>query len=182
MTYVLTRLVPTGLVLTFLLALCWPPVTADAATKQLVALGDSYSSGRDEVVLRRLGLLQTVAVRLPGDRRRPSRGDAVVPGLLGRDHVVGAPEPARHLTSATSYVTISVGGNDAGFSSVLTECAQPWWSSDCNGAIDQAQSIVRNRCPVGSTRCTAPSGPGRPPRRWSSWAIRASSTVRTATL
>jgi hypothetical protein len=27
------------------------------------------------------------------------------------------------LTSATSYVSISVGGNDAGFADVLTECA-----------------------------------------------------------
>ena len=51
------------------------------------------------------------------------------------------------VTSTTKYVTISVGGNDAGFSDVITECAQPGWMSDCNGAIDGAQSIIHNTLP-----------------------------------
>ncbi len=51
------------------------------------------------------------------------------------------------LDGATRWVTVTVGGNDAGFSSVLTECAQPWWSSDCNGAIDQARAVIRNLLP-----------------------------------
>jgi len=51
------------------------------------------------------------------------------------------------LTSATRWVTVTIGGNDAGFSSVITECAQPWWSSNCNGAIDGAQSYIRNTLP-----------------------------------
>ena len=51
------------------------------------------------------------------------------------------------LSSATSYVTLSVGGNDAGFSSVITECAQPGWASDCNGAIDTAQAFINNTLP-----------------------------------
>ena len=51
------------------------------------------------------------------------------------------------LTSGTNWVTYTIGGNDAGFSSVITECAQPWWSSNCNGAIDQAQAYIRNTLP-----------------------------------
>jgi lysophospholipase L1-like esterase len=51
------------------------------------------------------------------------------------------------LTSGTNWVTYTIGGNDAGFSSVITECAQPWWSSDCNGAIDQAQAYINNTLP-----------------------------------
>ena len=51
------------------------------------------------------------------------------------------------LTSATTHVSISVGGNDAGFADVLTECAQPWWSSNCDGAINTAQSFVNNTLP-----------------------------------
>lgn len=47
------------------------------------------------------------------------------------------------LTTATTHVTITVGGNDAGFAPVLTECAKPAWMSDCNGAIDKAQSTIR---------------------------------------
>jgi lysophospholipase L1-like esterase len=46
------------------------------------------------------------------------------------------------LSASTTHVTISVGGNDAGFADVLTECAQPGWMSDCNGAIDDAQYVI----------------------------------------
>ena len=45
-------------------------------------------------------------------------------------------------------MTITIGGNDAGFSSVITECAQPSWFSNCNGAIDGAQSFIRNTLPA----------------------------------
>ena len=51
------------------------------------------------------------------------------------------------LTSGTNWVTYTIGGNDAGFSSVITECAQPWWSSDCDGAIDGAQAYINNTLP-----------------------------------
>ncbi len=44
-------------------------------------------------------------------------------------------------------MTISIGGNDAGFSDVITECAFPSWASDCDGAIDDAQSYIRNTLP-----------------------------------
>ena len=46
------------------------------------------------------------------------------------------------LSAANAYVTISVGGNDAGFASVLTTCAQPSWLSNCTGAVDGAQGYI----------------------------------------
>ena len=52
------------------------------------------------------------------------------------------------LTASTSYVTISVGGNDAGFSGVLTQCALPGWASNCNGAIDGARAIIQSALPT----------------------------------
>jgi lysophospholipase L1-like esterase len=52
-----------------------------------------------------------------------------------------------NLTSTTNWVTYTIGGNDAGFSSVITECAQPSWSSNCDGAIDTAQSYITNTLP-----------------------------------
>ena len=67
------------------------------------------------------------------------------------------------VTSTTKYVTISVGGNDAGFSDVITECAQPGWMSDCDGAINNAQNIINNTLPgrlntlYGSIKSRAPS-------------------------
>lgn len=51
------------------------------------------------------------------------------------------------LTSSTRFVTMSVGGNDAGFTSVVTECAEPAWASDCNGAVATAQSFIKNTLP-----------------------------------
>ena len=51
------------------------------------------------------------------------------------------------VTSTTNWVTYTIGGNDAGFSSVITECALPSWFSDCNGKINEAQSIIKNTLP-----------------------------------
>jgi lysophospholipase L1-like esterase len=51
------------------------------------------------------------------------------------------------LTSGTNWVTYTIGGNDAGFSSVITECAQPSWASNCDGAINTAQSYITNTLP-----------------------------------
>ena len=51
------------------------------------------------------------------------------------------------LGSNTEYVTISIGGNDAGFSSVLLECGQPSWISDCDSAVDGAQNTINNTLP-----------------------------------
>jgi hypothetical protein len=51
------------------------------------------------------------------------------------------------LNSSTTWVSYTIGGNDAGFSSVITECAYPSWASDCNGAIDQAQAYINNTLP-----------------------------------
>ena len=51
------------------------------------------------------------------------------------------------LSIGTVYASITVGGNDAGFAGVLTECAKPAWASNCNAAIDQAQNIINNQFP-----------------------------------
>jgi lysophospholipase L1-like esterase len=52
-----------------------------------------------------------------------------------------------NLTSTTNWVTYTIGGNDAGFSTVITECAQPSWASNCDGAINTAQSYINNTLP-----------------------------------
>src|SRR6476660_4771072 len=51
------------------------------------------------------------------------------------------------LTAGTNWVSYTIGGNDAGFSSVITECAKPSWASNCNGAIDNAQAYINNTLP-----------------------------------
>ena len=79
-------------------------------------------------------------------------------------------------------MTISVGGNDAGFADVLTECALPGWASDCDGAIDGAQVDHQQhaaRPPRHALRVDQRRA--APWRRWSWSATRGSSWARTAT-
>jgi len=54
---------------------------------------------------------------------------------------------ASSVTSDTNWITYTIGGNDAGFSSVITTCAQPSWLSNCDGAINTAQSYITNTLP-----------------------------------
>lgn len=49
------------------------------------------------------------------------------------------------LSPSTTRVSVQVGGNDAGFSDVITTCAQPAWAADCNAAIDRAQAFIADR-------------------------------------
>ena len=121
---------------------------AHAVAPSYVALGDSYASG-------------TGTRSYISDGTSCQRSTYAYPSLIAASRgysltfkaCSGAKIPdvtnnqLSALSSATNFVSISVGGNDAGFSSVLTECAQPWWSSNCNGAIDTAQSYINNTLP-----------------------------------
>lgn len=50
------------------------------------------------------------------------------------------------LSTATNLVTISIGGNDAGFSHVITQCAKPF-PFTCGGDINNARSFITNTLP-----------------------------------
>jgi lysophospholipase L1-like esterase len=130
------------------LALVATASPAHAAAPPYVALGDSYSSG--------VGTRSYI-----NDGSGCQRSTYAYPSLLAAQKGYALNFRAcsgatvadvtntqlSALTSATRYVTISVGGNDAGFADVLTECALPGWASDCNGAINGAQSIINNTLP-----------------------------------
>ena len=127
--------------------LAFVPV-AQAAPPTYVALGDSYSSGTGT---------RTYLV----DGTTCQRSVAAYPSLLasaaGYALNLRACSGARipdvtalqlsALSTSTSYVTVSVGGNDAGFTRVLTACAQPWWAADCGSALDRAESYIRTTLP-----------------------------------
>jgi lysophospholipase L1-like esterase len=127
-------------------AICAVFASSALATKY-VALGDSYSSG----VGTRTFYEETC-----------KRSVYAYPYLLHNAHpewtfvnatCTGAKTgdilntQANSLTSDTNWVSYTIGGNDAGFSSVITTCAQPSWASDCNGAINTAQSYITNTLP-----------------------------------
>lgn len=125
-----------------------PVAPAQAAGPSYVALGDSYSSGT--------GTRSYVDDGTSCQRSTyafPSRLAAQKGYTLNFRACSGAKisdvtnTQLSALSSTTRYVTISVGGNDAGFADVLTECATPWWAGDCDEAIDAAQAFIRNTLP-----------------------------------
>ena len=143
----LARALPAALLtlVVALLTLVGPP--AQAAAAPYVALGDSYASG-------------TGTRSYINDGTSCQRSTYAYPRLLAAQKgyalnfaaCSGAKIPQvtgqlSALNSATRFVTVSVGGNDAGFGSVITECAQPGWASNCNGAINTAQSYINGTLP-----------------------------------
>lgn len=116
------------------------------ATKY-VALGDSYSSGTGTRTYYDSGCQRSVySYPYLLHEAHPSWTfvQAACSGARTGD-VINT--QAASLTSDTDWVTYTIGGNDAGFSSVITECAQPGWLSDCDGAIDDAQEYIQNTLP-----------------------------------
>ncbi len=134
--------------LALLAALLAPTTPAQAAGESYVALGDSYASGTgtrsyisDGTSCQRstYAYPKLIAAQKAYVLNFQACSGATVSTVTNNQ--LGA------LTSSTRFVTISVGGNDAGFSSVLTECALPGWASNCNGKIDTAQTFINNTLP-----------------------------------
>jgi lysophospholipase L1-like esterase len=121
---------------------------AHAAGPAYVALGDSYSSGVGTRTYISDGTSCQRSVYAYPYLIAQSRGFALnFQACSGAKVSDVTSKQLGALTTGTAYVTISVGGNDAGFSSVITECAQPGWLSDCDGAINTAQSYINNTLP-----------------------------------
>jgi lysophospholipase L1-like esterase len=143
------RLLVLGTLASLLAGLLGPVGPASAASPSYVALGDSYSSGvgtrsylDDGTSCQRSAYAYPsliAAARGYALNFRACSG-AKIPDVTNTQ--LGA------LGPTTSYVTISVGGNDAGFADVLTECALPGWMSNCNRAIDGAQAYISNKLPA----------------------------------
>jgi lysophospholipase L1-like esterase len=138
----LAATVVAGLVSTTL----WAP-PAQAAAPLYTALGDSYSSGvgtrtyySDGTSCLRSPYAYPVldASQIGASLTFAACNGARVPDVLNSQ--LGS------LNSATNYVTMSVGGNDAGFSSVITQCALPW-PYTCWGDINNANSYITNTLP-----------------------------------
>ncbi|WP_157571851.1 SGNH/GDSL hydrolase family protein [Nocardioides alkalitolerans] len=118
------------------------------AGSSYVALGDSYSSG-------------TGTRSYIDDGTECLRSTQAFPSLIAAANdysldyracsgAVVADVQANQLaalSAATDLVTITIGGNDADFTGVITECALPGWASDCNAAIDTSQAFVSGTLP-----------------------------------
>jgi lysophospholipase L1-like esterase len=119
---------------------------AHAAAGPYTALGDSYSSGvgtrtyySDSGSCYRgpNAYPVQVAARLGAPLTFAACSGAKVANVLGQ---LGS------LNASTAFVTVSVGGNDAGFADVITRCALPWpWT--CTSQINAANAYIRNTLP-----------------------------------
>jgi len=125
-----------------------PTGPASAAAPSYVALGDSYSSGVGTRSYLDDGTSCQRSTYAYPSLIAAARGYALSFRACSGAKIADVTNTQLSaLGSTTAYVTISVGGDDAGNADVLTECAQPGWMSDCNGAIDKAQAYIGNTLP-----------------------------------
>lgn len=121
---------------------------AHSVAGSYVALGDSYASG-----LGTRSYLDDGTECKRSAQAYPSLVAASAGYALDFRACSGATIPdvrsaqLSALSSSTQVVTLSVGGNDAGFADVLTECALPGWASDCDGAVDGAEAYIDGTLP-----------------------------------
>jgi lysophospholipase L1-like esterase len=121
---------------------------AYAAPPAYTALGDSYSSGvgtrqyyDDGTSCQRSPYAYPVldAARIGAALTFAACSGARVPDVLNTQ--LGS------LSPGTAYITVSIGGNDAGFASVITRCALPW-PYTCWTQISNANAYIRNTLPA----------------------------------
>jgi lysophospholipase L1-like esterase len=149
----------------------WPVLAAASpagaqSSVSYVALGDSYASG--------VGAGDYISSSGSCDR-----SPNAYPALWAADNdpasyvseacsgattstVVGGQLSA--LSSSTTLVSLTVGGNDVGFSSVMETCVIDFWStSDCVNAVDSAEATANSVLPgrldtlLGDIRADAPN-------------------------
>lgn len=122
--------------------------TAQAAAPDYVALGDSYASGvGTRTYLADSGSCRRSVKSYPyvdAARIGAALTSVACSGARVADVAANQLGP---LTSAIEFVTVQVGGNDAGFSTVVTECAKPAWLGNCTAAVTNARAVITNTLP-----------------------------------
>ena len=120
---------------------------AQAMAVKYVALGDSYSSGTGTRTFYEPSCQRSVTAYPYLLHNAHPTWTFVNATCSGATTSSLLSSQVSSVTSDTNWVTYTIGGNDAGFSSVITECALPSWASNCNGAINNAQAIIKNTLP-----------------------------------
>jgi len=122
------------------------PAAVAAAAPQYVALGDSYSSG---VGTRVFYTEEGGCSRSPdafGPKIAAARGYTLsFQACSGAKTGDVISKQLGTLSSSTSLVTITIGGNDAGFSEVILNCALYYFT--CGGAISNANNYITKTLP-----------------------------------
>ncbi|NLU68731.1 SGNH/GDSL hydrolase family protein [Streptomyces sp. HNM0574] len=124
------------------------PATAQEAAPAYVALGDSYSSGLGAGSYDSgSGSCKRSAKAYPqlwSDANSPSSFDfTACAGARTDDVINGQLGP---LNDSTGLVSISIGGNDAGFGDTMTTCVLKGESA-CLQKVEQAREYIANTLP-----------------------------------
>lgn len=129
-----------------------------------VAMGDSYSAGNGagsgnyyETTCYRsnfaYGPLISNAInpgagQIPGTFAHPACSGART-NHIDQDTQQDYPRQINLLGNNTDFVTLTIGGNDAGFTDALQNCAIPFGGcTDSGGSLDQAQAYIQNTLPA----------------------------------
>ncbi|MDG4765398.1 SGNH/GDSL hydrolase family protein [Solwaraspora sp. WMMD406] len=126
------------------LAVAAPAQAAQAV--HYVALGDSFSSGVGAGPYDGTTCLRSnrsyaplwAAANSPASFRFPACGGAVTSDVINRQ--------LSSLSATTTMVTITIGGNDAGFADVVLNCRLGSESS-CASAVDRAEQFATSQLP-----------------------------------
>ncbi|GAA2426673.1 SGNH/GDSL hydrolase family protein [Streptomyces macrosporus] len=123
-----------------------PASAGENAGESLVALGDSYTSGTgagdysDVLCTRSRNAYPALwaEATAPASFTFAACGGATIPDVLNRQ--------IRYLDGNTTLVGISIGGNDAGFASIMLSCMLST-QAGCEQRLDEAAEYVRDELP-----------------------------------
>jgi lysophospholipase L1-like esterase len=121
--------------------------SAQAAGAHYAALGDSYSSGLGAGSYGSSGSCYRSADaygQLWANNNSPASFDFAACSGATTSDVVNTQAPT--LNSSTSLVSITIGGNDVGFASVMETCVLGS-TSDCVNAVNNAENEARTSLP-----------------------------------
>jgi lysophospholipase L1-like esterase len=117
---------------------------AAASASQYVGLGDSYSSGvGTRVFYSESGSCKRSPEAYPPKVAAANGYTLSFQACSGAKTTDVNANQLGTLSSTTALVTISIGGNDAGFSNVILNCALYYFT--CGGAINEANSYIANK-------------------------------------
>jgi lysophospholipase L1-like esterase len=134
-----------GGLLAFVLGMLLPTATA-AALPQYAALGDSYSSGVGARVFYKESGECDRSPDAYGPKIAAAKGYALsFQACSGATTTEVNSKQLGPLSSSTSLVTITIGGNDAGFSNVIINCALYYFT--CGSAISEANEFIKKKLP-----------------------------------
>ncbi|MEU8262626.1 SGNH/GDSL hydrolase family protein [Micromonospora sp. NPDC048999] len=143
------------------------PASAAVPTGRYVALGDSYTAGPlipTQVDLNCLRSNRNYPTLVAASAGSSSFADVSCSGATTNDILnsgsgqlgISVPPQLAAVTSSTALVTVQIGGNDIGFSSIISDCAQASLSSPLGspcknkytaGGTDQLQARINAAAP-----------------------------------